>query len=465
MSDWRALDFSIESFGAELWALCRRVPLLDEVLCELDVLHDPRRDEDRALRNHHRDLALHGGFTLKLHDSGSVLRSGPSVILEEKQDFFGVQGRPDMILAGSRVGFGHPLTAVVLPRRQTVVRVRGPRWNVAAGDAERAVALFAAAGVDWAGPPRGKPLLVIGDENYAHMAWNQLGALWEILKRRGGAEVVATHQPLGDVADLFGDFPGLHVTAMPEGELPSIDPRVHLPFAPGGILVLPEVRRRVLQLATARATAPVREFCDRMQALGRRMVWITVRTREKTAVNLAAALAALATSLLESGKYAIVLDGFALPEDFARNQGYRNPLALSMLGREQVFVSGLLGMLPDTAHVFNAVGGGMLDSIYLASRSAAYFAHNGTLQHRAGYFTNVPGLVHASPGILAWDHAATLQDLIEDGGAVEYIAPDMVSDVVPPGGQPGRPENLYRFTDIPALVAAFWLFLERHGVI
>jgi hypothetical protein len=466
---WRQLAFSTAEFGAELWALCRQVPLLDQVLCELDALHSPRRAEDRALRNHHRDLARTGQFSLKLPDSGAALHSGPSVMLEDKATVFGVQGRRDLLLASSRVGFGQPLSAVVLPAQRTVVAVRGARWNLDAAGGARAMALFDAAGLDWASPAPGAPVVVLGDRNYAHHAWNQLGALAEILRHTGAARVLATHQPLGPVQDLFADFPGLHVTPLPASALPGLDPNHVLPFAPGGVVVLPQVAARVRALAELRASAAVRGFVARAAQAGRRPVWLTVRVREKTAGNLAEALAALCVFLLNSGQFAVVLDGFAVPEDFAANRDYDNAVAHRMIAREQSFAHALCGMVQAQAgeaamaFVHQAVGGGLLDSIFLAGRSAAYFAHHGTLQHRIGYFTSTPGLVHASPGILRWDRAATLRDVAPGGGAAEYVSPGLVADIVPPGGQDGHPDNLYRFADIPALVAAFAACLARWG--
>ena len=324
---WRTLPFSIGQFGAELRALCRAVPLLDQVLCEIEALHDPRLAEDRALRNHYRELAEHRRFRLTLPDSGTVLHAGASAMLEDKAEFHGVLGRRDMMLAASRVGFGHPLCAVALPLHKVAITVL----------AARAVAVFDAAGVDWSAPlgPDVTPAAVVGDRNYAHHAWNQLGALATILARQPRQHVFATHQPLGPVQDLFADAPGLTVTHLPARDLPAIDPRRFLPYAPGGKVVLATVRERVQRLAARRASAAARGFCARMAAEGRRPVWLTLRVREKTAVNLAEALAALAESLLRQGGFAIVLDGFAVPEDFETNTDYDNAAARSMIARER----------------------------------------------------------------------------------------------------------------------------------
>jgi len=230
------------------------------------------------------------------------------------------------------------------------------------------------------------------------------------------------------------------------------------------------VRERVRRLAAQRVSAAVRDFCARAAAEERHLIWMTVRGREKSAVNLLEALAALAEALLRRGNFGIVLDGFGVPEDFDANGDYHNSLSRSMIAREQIFTQVLCGMLRERlgdaamAQVFQAVGGRLLDSIYIVGQCRAYFAHNGTLQHRAGYFTSVPGLVHASPGDPTHDRAANQRDVAPDGGDIVYVERTLIDEVVPRGGIPGASENPYRFNDIPKLVAAFEARLAAWGL-
>lgn len=466
-ADWRALNFDPGAFAPELFTLCRQVPYLDQLLCQLDDLHDTLLGAYRTLRPHHRELATQGYFDLRLPEAGVTLRSARSLVLEDNAEFFGVQGRPDLILAGSRVGFGQPLCAVVLPKLRAVVTVKGPRWNVDAAAATRAVALFEAAGIDWAAPPDATlaPAIVTGDRNYAHHAWNQLGALATVLRQQPNITVFATHQPLGPLAELFPEYPGLQVSTLPARALPGIDLHRFQPFAAGGKVVLAEVRARVVGLATQRACIATLQFCAEAAARGRKLIWITLRLRDKTPANLADAITGLAEALLQRG-FGIVLDGFARPDDFDSNSDYDNAECRRTIAREQAAMQGICAMLRERLgggamqHVLPQAGGKLLDSIFLLQHCVAYFAHHGTLQHRAGYFTRLPGLIHANRFILSTDRAATLHDVVPDHGPAEYIAPDLIDDIGPPGG----PENLYRFSNIPALVAAFADLLARNGI-
>ena len=470
---WRLLHFAPESFGPELFALCRAVPALDHLLCRLDHIHDPTYPEDRVLRYYQRDLALHGGFVLRLPDTDLALRSGRSVMLPDKSVFFAVRGRPDLLLAAARVGFTLALCAVVLPAQRVVITLKGTRWNIDTTAAERALALFRAAGLDLAerDPPDDlERAAVTGDANYAHHLWNQLGALEALLCRRETLTLLATHQPIASLSEIFADRPGLTVRTIRPDDLPALDPRRILPFGVGGKVVLRSVRERILRVAERHASGTVRDFIACAQESSFVPIWLTVRVQGRTAANLFDALLALVESLLRRDGFAIVLDGFSRPNDYGSNRDYNRIGVEGTVAREQAFVHALLGEVANRAgasagaRIFNGVGCDLLDSIHLAAHCRAYFAHHGTLQHKIGYFTKVPGMAHANPGILATDQASGHRHVIEDPGIVEYIDPALVEDVVPKGGSRQDPNNSYRFRNIPALVATFHDFLTRQGV-
>jgi hypothetical protein len=192
---------------------------------------------------------------------------------------------------------------------------------------------------------------------------------------------------------------------------------------------------------------------------------------DRTALNQFDALTELACALLAEGRFAIVLDGFSRPNDYAVNADYDKRVVERSISRELAFAQAFAMAIEqrlgagalDAVHP--AIGCDLLDSLYLAGRCGGYFANHGTLQHKIGYFTKVPGMVHGNPGILATDRAATLlYDVIEDPGAVVYVDGSLVADAPPPGGAPLQHTNSYRFTDIPRLISAFRDFLARHGV-
>jgi hypothetical protein len=474
MSDapWRSLEFAPETFGPDLFALCRAVPALDHLLCRLDYIHDPIFPEDRVLRYYQRDLAEQGGFELRLPDTEIVLRSGRSVMLADKSVFFGVQGRRDIILAAARVGFTLPLCAVVLPLHRTVVTLHGSRWNIDTAAAQQAVALFEAAWVDWgepATPPDLQRLVVTGDPNYAHHLWNQLGALEALLARCKSVTVLATHQPIAPLAEIFADHAGLHVIATPPDALPRLDPRTSLPFGVAGKMVMRSVRARILQLADRRASPAVCDFLSRTH--GKARIWLTLRAQGRTALNLFDALIAIAESLLREDGFAIVFDGYSRPNDYATNRDYHRPTVEGAVARESALAHALVAELTKRAgplaqdRIFIGVGCDLLDSLHLAANCRAYFAHHGTIQHKIGYFTTVPGIAHANPGILAGNPAGGHRHVIEDPGIVEYMNASLVEEIVATGGSRMDPNNAYRFKNIPAVVANFRDFLARRGLL
>lgn len=471
---WRSLPFDAAGFGRGHYALCRAVPRLDHLLGWLEE-NTAAVQGDAEVRNWQRAIAGQGWFEIAL-PGGVRLRSGRAVMLEDKAAFFGVQGRPDLMLAANMPGEGHPLTAVALPRHRIVLPVRAGRWAASAGQAERAVALFEARRPEcWAdalGDDRPAPLLVTGEGNYAHHIWNQLGALGALLEGGGAFGVAATHQPIAPIADIFADLfaarGGAPARAIPPAALPKLDPLRILPFPAGGRMVMAGARDRIARLAQERAGPEARAFALRMQAAGRRIVWLTLRL-QRTATNQMEALAALASALLADG-FAVVFDGYSLPHDFAANADYHPSLVRDTVREERALVEairariGAAGAQAAGEATLCVVGWGLLDCLFLAGRSAAYVANHGTLQHKLGYFTKVPGLVHGNPATLQFDRASSHAHVIEDPGVVEYVDDAMVADAPPPGGAAMQEVNDYRFTDIPRLVAEFRAFLRRHGL-
>jgi hypothetical protein len=474
MSDalWRALEFSPETFGPDLFALCRMVPDLDHLLCRLDHIHDPTYPEDRVLRYYQRDLALDGFFEVRLPYTRAVLRSGRSVMLADKSVFFGVAGRRDIILAAARVGFTLPLSAVVLPLHRAVITLHGTRWNIDTTAAQRAVALFEAACVDWGEPaaPSGvERLVVTGDANYAHHLWNQLGALEALLARCNAVTVLATHQPIAPLTEIFADHPRLNVIATPPDALSRVDPRTSLPFGVAGKMVMRSVCARILQLAERRASPGIRDFLRRTQDHTR--IWLTLRAQGRTALNLFDALIAVAGDLLRDERFAIVFDGYSRPNDYATNRDYHRPTVEGAVAREGALAHALVAELTKRIgpaakdRIFVGVGCDLLDSLHLAANCHAYFAHHGTIQHKIGYFTTVPGMAHTNPGILAGDPAGGHRHVSEDPGLVEYLDASLVEEIVATGGQRLDPNNAYRFKNIAAVNRVFREFLSRQGLL
>ncbi len=468
---WRVLPFSAAEFTPELFALCRDVPYLDHLLCWIEDAHVPVQRAERRLRNWQAEIAGGGSFGIRLPGTGAILRSGRAVMLADKTVCYGVQDRPDLMLAASRIGFGHPITSVLLPERRIAINVGGPHWTVDAAQAEQATALFASHALDFAAPPAASPpapVLVTGDVNFAHHFWNQLGALEALLSRGQPVDAAVTHQPIAPLTDIFAGGPALRTRPITPRGLTQLDPWRVLPFPAGGTIVSATLRQRILQLAAQRPDDGSRAFVSGTRGL--RRVWLTIRLRNRTALNLLDALSAIAESLLTDGGFAIVLDGFSRPNDYAANAGYNKPLIERTIALKQAFCQALCQDIArragaaalDRVHV--SIGADLQDSIRLASACHAYFAHHGTVQHKIGYFTKVPGMVHSNPAILAGDHAGTQRYAAEDPGVVQYIGRHLTSDAPLPGGRAAQPDNNYRFNDIPALVSLFRRFVDSHAL-
>jgi hypothetical protein len=98
----------------------------------------------------------------------------------------------------------------------------------------------------------------------------------------------------------------------------------------------------------------------------------------------------------------------------------------------------------------------------MLSRCAnVYFCHHGTVQHKIGWFTPVPGVVHCNRAMLAATPAVWVAAQSEIAVPPLYLSPDIIGDADDTAGTGSefahllRHEN-YTFMNIPAAVNTFF---------
>jgi hypothetical protein len=201
---------------------------------------------------------------------------------------------------------------------------------------------------------------------------------------------------------------------------------------------------------------------ERIAATRRPMFWLSIRTRNRTADNQTDALVAISRELMLAYPTAcVVLDGHSVAADFETNPSYDRPGTLAIIAADQAVADEVIGRLRadgavgEANDVVSLVGCDILDSIGVASLADMYFCHHGTVQHKIGWLTDVPGIVHSNRRTLALQPARWVAAQVEDGVEPTYVDASLIEDEAPPAGLTEVDDSLrlecYRFVDIGRL--------------
>jgi hypothetical protein len=414
------------------------------------------------VRQYLLDLMLEGGFSIHSPMTGRLLRSGASVLLVDKSVLFAFPDQPEIMLGIGDVSQGYPICALVVVSKALFLPLSDSQW----GFSERHLVWAAEAIRDtgWQiAPARGALTLVTGDTNFAHVAWNQFSAFEDLLQFELPADikVIATQQPLAPIHDIFAELPPWPVVTLPDTSLQAQN-RIGACFAPvGASLITTALANRIRRFAQQNMSDAARALDAKLAASGP-VLWMSVRTRNRTATNQHDLLLRLGRRYLDAVSTGVVLiDGYSRQNDLDCYPDYQRNEAAEVLRQDEEAATALRAALDQHApgRVLTAVGLLVGDSIALARHARLYFCHHGTVQHKVGWFNATPGVVHCNRAILQQCPAAWVAAQSAVALPPIYLAPDLVEDTPTDAGVYGAFSTLLRIdnyvvTDIEAAVDA-----------
>ena len=301
------------------------LPRLRDLVCELfDLQSDPQENNGRWYQ---KSLLQRRFFEISSPRTGDRIRSGASLIVNGSISYR-FPSDPNLLLVSpfERISQGYPIAGIVCLASRLICRLGDPTWGVRAVSVDAVEAMLRDPQWRTAGEAL-EVRIITGDWNFAQHVWNQLGALEKFAQSVDpGAPVTieTTHQPLGPVAELLPELTALRVVprdwrAASENKPGRVD--VFL----GGIVLSKTILERVRQVAIARASQQWRMTAERLAKQHTPVVWISIRTVNRTAVNQLETLTCLCKRLFaDYPRCAIILDGYSLPDDFPTNASYGN---------------------------------------------------------------------------------------------------------------------------------------------
>jgi hypothetical protein len=432
---------------------------------------DNQAIEGRNARKYTTGLYLRGYFEIVSPITGNPIRSGSSLILRDRTVVFSFPEEPDIFVAAGDLGSGFPICAAVLSSRKLVLYFGDFKWGFSARHFPMIAEAARATG--WApGPVTRNRRIVIGDANFAHHAWNELSCLEELLSHGtpNELELVAIHESLGAINELFEEVAHLKISHTTDAVLERLNRPGALLFPVGGQVLTRSIVRRIFRFSEARKGMRCETLEHQLRAWAGPVLWMSVRTRNRTATNQRQMLAALGRDFLDKyPKGCIVVDGYSFPLDYEREPTYVKENSESVCAEDMAEAAILLNLLQVTGsqtRVFVAVGLKINDSILLARLASIYICHHGTVQHKVGWFHSIPGLVHCNRKVLADMPSAWVASKSEVAIRPLYIPIELVEDV-PLEGEKRLKATLnnqdnYTIVDISKLASVFHSFMDTH---
>ena len=432
---FRIVDIASRSHVADFEAPAS-LPYLSDLICEIfDLQSAPK---EKYGRWYQRSLLRRKFFEIISPRTGDRICSGDSLIVDATI-FYRFPSDPDLLLASpyDKMGEGYPIAGIVCLTSRLICRLGDLTRGVPPERVENVESLIR--DPQWRTVRQALEVRIItGDWNFAHHAWNQLGVL-EKFGQTANPDLSITIepllQPLGPLIELLPELAAWPI--IPKGWIALTENKPGLVHVfPGGSVVSKTIRDRVQKVAIKRASEPWRKFAERLVKRHTPVVWISIRTVNRTAVNQQEALTCLCKRLFALyPRCAIILDGFSIPDDFSSNALYGDrEIQKQTVARDMEEASAIAaavnasGRPAQAQDLVMAVGLNVLESILLAHAADFYVCHHGTVQHKIGWLAAKPGVVHTNPRALRLNPAQWVSGKMEEPPEIFYIPEVLVRD-------------------------------------
>ncbi|MHB2208475.1 hypothetical protein [Methylobacterium sp. CM6257] len=457
--------------------VARNAPALIDHLPYLERFHASTMSCQAAavgqnVRRYCHELITTGSFTLVSPITGAPIRSGSSFILKDKATLYCFPDEPDLWIGTGDLGRGYPICAAIFTRQRLWLEIERTDWGFSPKHYDEALREIRAR--DWEPTASDSPaILVTGDSNFAHHAWNQLSSLEDLVRFKiplGPRELIVSNTPLGPVEKIFPELNFSSIDRVKDAELPNYNRSGRTLVALAGYRLQRSLVQRILGSAADVITPAAQHLDTELSNVAGPILWMSVRTRNRTPTNqqeLLSHIGAAFLSRFDDG--AIVIDGHSFSVDWEQLPERDRDRDRAIAAEDKQTAEAVRKAIEETCFgrrstVLLAVGLSISDSILLAQRASIYFCHHGTVQHKIGWFTDCPGMVHTNRSMTAVNPAPWVAAQSQIATTPTYLPLSLIQDEEPgvrtEYGELLHHEN-YKITDINEAAALFVEFLER----
>lgn len=384
------------------------------------------------VRNYTVEMLTKKSFSITDPIDGETLKVGATYIFDDFQTIFFFFGKVSRIgIVASDLAAGFPLSTIILFHAKIIIHLTESFWGIG----ERHFKSLADRG-DGRIHERSADCdvcLVTGDPNFAHHAWNELSSLQEIADRGldRTTSLMVVHEPIGPVNDILGSQFNV-ARKLARAHTPDLNRLDAFIFCSAGTRINRRLVERISTFADEHLSPSADEVKRKVQAHQGRALWVSVRTRNRTISSQKHVLARLITDYLRHGDdRMVIIDGHSLPFDHDGDAHYVQEMNNGIVHDDMVeadhIVAAVESSLPG-AQIVQFVGRQIHESIAVGRHAGFYFCHHGTVQHKLGWFSSIPGLVHCNRDILESMPSHWVQQQSEVAALPVYLPIDLIAE-------------------------------------
>jgi hypothetical protein len=386
--------------------------------------------------------------------SGKPVESNQSLLANINVIFYRFETEQVFYVATAGIGSGFKKSALYFPEHDLIVSDGDP-WGLQQDDLIELKARMvcgAQACYEYLSNPdrKGrKSAVCLGFYHFAHHLWNELSGVHRLYKKGllGNVErFLVLREPLGAIEQIFPE-----ITKGKVERQDSTDDLFYKVLANGYFAVrvgddylASDLASRVAKVSRANCLPVTLEMVEEAKSKYHPLLWVGIRVRNRAWIDQVDGLSNVIASLhKEYPNLGVVFDGFSLPSDRSAEsndqQGYSKILA-----EENEIVNGIFENFQKrqiSIGMFNIIGLCIFDANVWAQVIDVYVSPYGSLQHKVGWFTNKPGIVHTNQTLLE-NPAAYVWANVENGIPPQYISSDTVTDYEP------EPEERIAYNEI-----------------
>jgi hypothetical protein len=374
--------------------------------------------------------------------TGKLVRSGHSLLANHHVMFYRFRSERVFYVITAGIGNGFKKSALYFPEQDLIVTAGDP-WSF---EEEDLVEFKARVVCDFEdcrkylseqnGADR-RTAVCLGFYHFAHHLWNELSGLHRLFKRKLLGRVdkfFVLREPLGDIAQIFPEIPTDRIER--KSDVSAVFKEVlrnnYFVVRVGGDFVAGDLARRVYRVAKQMCSTGTADKVRNTRRMHWPLLWVGIRVGSRTWSNQADGLAKIIDKLhrLFPG-LGVVFDGFSLPADRLAEPSDRQEYK-DILNQEDAVVGEVLERLRQSSRpmpgIINLIGGSILDAIVWAHAIDVYVSSHGSLQHKVGWLTNKPGIIHTNQTLLE-NPSAYIWAAAENGLRPRYVRPAAVDDV------------------------------------
>lgn len=344
-----------------------------------------------------------GGIAAICPFSGRLVRSNRSILVAEGSPiYYRFETREVFYLAVGTPGIGYGKLYMYVPKFQTIILLRDICFWLGRSDVDSLRAHMISHWRDLIPylQTQQAPLVcaLIDNTHFAHHLWNDLSGVDKSLA--GGYaryidKVIVAAEPLGPVDRIFAALGPMNIERhqFPALLRQSLS-KNWLLIRPGDNHISERLIKGVCDAAVAICPADVKNEAQRLRESCWPILWMTIRTGNRTWASQCSGIADIINDLSEIfPRMALIIDGFCIPYNQSKTDRKKQG---QLIQKEMACIDSIRKRLGTTIPLHVNVGKPLHESVVFAMITDFYLAHHGSLQHKIGWIANCPGVVHSN---------------------------------------------------------------------